>query len=61
MGRSERIRRALERAEQELRDDPTMRLLRERMAYHRRILAEERDRAERRAAAPLWRRALHLY
>jgi hypothetical protein len=58
MGRSERIRRAHERAEQEIRNDPTLKLLKERMAYHRAKMAEERQRAERRAAMPAWRRLL---
>ncbi|HZE29304.1 MAG TPA: hypothetical protein VE055_04355 [Gaiellaceae bacterium] len=58
MAKSERIRRALERADQELRDDPTTKLLKERMAYHRAKIAEERARAERRAARPVWRRLL---
>jgi hypothetical protein len=31
------------------------------MAYHRAILEEKRARAERREAAPVWRRVLHLY
>jgi hypothetical protein len=61
MAKSERIRRAHELAEEELRNDPTAQLLRERMAYHRGIMAAERDRAERRQAAPIWRRLLHLY
>jgi hypothetical protein len=42
MGKSQKTRRALERAERELRDDPTVRLLEERIAYHRAKLAEER-------------------
>ncbi len=61
MAGNERIRRARERAEEELRDHPTSRLLRERMEYHRAIIAEERARAERRQSVPLWRRVLHLY
>jgi hypothetical protein len=35
-------RRALERAERELRADPNVRLLEERIAYHRAKLEEER-------------------
>jgi hypothetical protein len=61
MARNERIRRARERAEEEFRNHPTTKLLEERMAYHRGIIAAERARAERRAAAPIWRRLLHLY
>ena len=61
MARNERIRRALERADEEFRNDPTTKLLEERMAYHGGIIAAERRRAERRRAAPIWRRVLHLY
>lgn len=61
MEKREKIRRALERAEVEFRNHPTTKLLEERMAYHRRIMAEERARAARREAAPIWRRVLHLY
>ena len=61
MEKRERIRKARERAEEEFRNHPTTKLLQERMAYHRAIIAEERARAERRAAAPAWRRLLHLY
>jgi hypothetical protein len=61
MEKRERIRRALERAEVEFRNHATTKLLEERMASHRRIMAEERVRAERRAAAPGWRRLLDLY
>jgi hypothetical protein len=61
MARSERIRRAQERAEEEIRNHPTTKLLQERIAYHRAKIAEERAQAERRAAAPTWRRLLHLY
>ena len=60
MAKSERMRRAHERVEAELRNDPTMKLLKERMAYHRAKIAEERTRAERRAARPAWRRLLPL-
>ena len=58
MAKSERIRRARELAEEEFRNDPTTKLLQERMAYHRAKMAEERERAERRAARPAWRRLL---
>ena len=58
MAKNERMHRAHAQAEAELRDDPTMRLLRKRMAYHRAKIAEERERAERRAARPAWRRLL---
>lgn len=61
MEKNERSRRRRERAEQEVRNSPGGKLLLERMAYHRGILAKERERAERRAAAPIWRRLLHLY
>ena len=37
-----RKRRALERAERELANDPNVRLLEERIAYHRAKLQEER-------------------
>jgi hypothetical protein len=37
-----RKRKALERAERELRNDPTVRLLEERIAYHKAKLADER-------------------
>jgi hypothetical protein len=47
--KSERTRRALERAERELRNDPTVRLLEERIAYHRAKLAEERASERRRS------------
>ena len=40
--RKDRIRRAMERAERELANDPTVKLLQERIAYHRAKLAEER-------------------
>jgi hypothetical protein len=46
--RKDRIRRALERAERELANDPTMKLLQERRDYHRAKLAEERASKERR-------------
>jgi hypothetical protein len=49
MGKSEKTRRALERAERELRDDPTVRLLEERIAYHRAKLEEERAGDRRRS------------
>ena len=58
MAKSERIRRALERADEEFRNHPTTKLLEERMAYHRAKMAEEREQAERRAARPAWRRLL---
>jgi hypothetical protein len=58
MAKNERMRRALERADEELRNDPTTKLLEERMAYHRAKMAEERERAERRASLPAWRRLL---
>jgi hypothetical protein len=61
MDRRERIRRARERAEEEFRNHPTTKLLEARMAYHRGIMAAERERRERRQAAPTWRRLLHLY
>ncbi|HXR10657.1 MAG TPA: hypothetical protein VN770_00030 [Gaiellaceae bacterium] len=61
MAKSDRIRRAHELAAEELRNDPTAKLLLERMAYHRGIMAKERERADRRASAPVWRRLLHLY
>lgn len=61
MARNERIRRAVARADEEFRGHPTTKLLEERMAYHRGIMAAERERAERREAAPIWRRVLHLY
>jgi hypothetical protein len=61
MAGNERIRRALERADEEFRNHPTTKLLEERMAYHRGIMAAERERAERRASAPVWRRLLRLY
>jgi hypothetical protein len=61
MARSERMRNAIERADEEFRNHPTTKLLEERMAYHRGIIAAERERAERRAVAPIWRRVLHLY
>ncbi|HEY8028620.1 MAG TPA: hypothetical protein VIE38_03825 [Gaiellaceae bacterium] len=55
------MRNAIERADEEFRNHPTTKLLEERMAYHRAIIAAERERAERRAVAPIWRRVLHLY
>ena len=58
MAESKRSRRARARAEEEIRHDPTAMLLKERMAYHRARMAEERERAERRAAMPVWRRLL---
>jgi hypothetical protein len=58
MAKNERMRRAHAQAEAEIRNDPTMRLLKERMAYHRAKMAEERQHAERRAAMPAWRRLL---
>jgi hypothetical protein len=58
MGRTNRTRRALERAERELENDPTVRLLEERIAYHRAKIAEERRERERREAMPAWRRLL---
>ena len=61
MGKNERIRRLREEALQEVRNSPSGKLLLERMAYHRGIMAAEKERAERRAAAPVWRRLLHLY
>ena len=42
MTRKERIRRALERADREFEAHPTTKLLRERIAYHRAKIAEER-------------------
>jgi hypothetical protein len=57
MDRSERIRKA----EEAFRNHPTTKLLLERRAYHQAKIAEERERRERRAAAPVWRRLLHLY
>ncbi|HEY5100780.1 MAG TPA: hypothetical protein VII54_12065 [Gaiellaceae bacterium] len=59
--RNEKSRRRREQAEREVRNSPSGKLLLERMAYHRVILAKERARTERRAAAPIWRRVLHLY
>jgi len=61
MAKSEKIRRARQLADEELRDDPTALLLKGRMAYHRAIIAAERERTERRRAAPIWRRLLQLY
>lgn len=61
MGKSERNRRRRELAAEEVRNSPSGKLLLERMAYHRAILAREKERSERRAAAPSWRRLLHLY
>jgi len=61
MEESERSRRRRERALREVSESPSGKLLLERMAYHRAILAKERARAERRESAPVWRRVLHLY
>ena len=58
MAESKRSRRARARAEEEIRHDPTAKLLKERMAYHRAKMAEERERAEQRAAMPAWRQLL---
>jgi hypothetical protein len=44
--RRKRIRRARERAERELAADPTMHLLKERIAYHERKIEEERAARE---------------
>ena len=41
-----------QRAEYQRRFDETTRLLEERIAYHRRLIAEEREREERRLAEP---------
>ncbi len=49
MEKKNRIRRARERAEEELRNDPNARLLLERIAYHRAKIAEERAAAAARA------------
>jgi hypothetical protein len=61
MEKNERSRRRREEAEREVRNSPSGKLLLERMAYHGRIIAAERERRERREAAPVWRRVLHLY
>lgn len=61
MEKSEKNRRRREEAEQEVRESTSGKLLLERMAYHRGILARERARIERREAASVWRRVLHLY
>ena len=42
MTRKERMRRAIERADREFEAHPTTKLMRERIAYHRAKLAEER-------------------
>ena len=42
MSKKDRIRRARERAEREIANDPTIKLLKERIAYHQAKLAEER-------------------
>lgn len=55
----ERKRRRLDpavRAELEARYRETTQLLEERIAFHRAKLAEERERAAKRAALPTWRR-----
>ena len=61
MEKNERSRRRREQAEREVRNSPSGKLLLERMAYHRAILAKERARAERRETASTWRRLLHMY
>jgi hypothetical protein len=61
MEKSEKSRRRREQSEREVRNSPSGKLLLERMAYHRGIMAAERERAERRASAPVWRRLLHRY
>lgn len=61
MERNERNRRRREQTEREVRESPSGKLLLERMAYHRAIIAKQKARAERRAAASMWRRVLHLY
>ena len=61
MGKSERNRKRREQADEEVRNSPSGKLLLQRMAYHRAILAKEKERSERRAAVPPWRRLLHLY
>ena len=61
MEKNERSRRRREQAEREVRESPSGRLLLGQMAYRRSILAKERARAERREAAPILRRVLHLY
>ncbi len=59
--KNEKSRRRREQAEEEVRNSPSGKLLLERMAYHGRIIAAKRARAERREAASIWRRVLHLY
>ncbi|MGH2971817.1 MAG: hypothetical protein ACRDNM_01855 [Gaiellaceae bacterium] len=61
MEKNERNRRRHEQAEREVRESPGGKLLLERIAYHRAIVDKKRVRAERRAAAPMWRRVLHIY
>jgi hypothetical protein len=42
MSKSDRVRRARERSEREMANDPTVKLLKERIAYHQARLAEEK-------------------